>query len=295
MNQLFTPCIMQTIIICCTIIIIALVILSGYRISRQKEFSSEGYIFISSILAVLAIAIFSYAFYGNRTVLDFISLASALISIILAIITIIYSFYTNGRSVGQAEKLQEAAEKVQNATNSYSESADSLQENIHEILKTLLEVREYAKETNTKFNNLSSISPSAYEMSAIGGVDIHIDVDKLATAYINAGSFIGNLGLLACVYSEKKDNKFSLSIFKFYDSDTFKYGYICGYIIASSALGVINARVDGDTIYVTKVMDNLQNKLEHMIKEYIDKKENAEIKEINMKLYNDIKEAFNIQ
>ena len=102
MNQLLTPCIVQTIIICCTIIIIALVILSGYRIHKQQAFSSEGYIFISGILTVLAIAIFSYAFYSNRTVLDFISLASALISIILAIVTIIYSFYTNGRSIGQA-------------------------------------------------------------------------------------------------------------------------------------------------------------------------------------------------
>lgn len=92
MNQLLTPCIVQTIIICCTIIIIALVILSGYRIHKQQAFSSEGYIFISGILTVLAIAIFSYAFYSNRTVLDFISLASALISIILAIVTIIYSF-----------------------------------------------------------------------------------------------------------------------------------------------------------------------------------------------------------
>lgn len=96
MNQLLTPCIVQTIIICCTIIIIALVILSGYRIHKQQAFSSEGYIFISGILTVLAIAIFSYAFYSNRTVLDFISLASALISIILAIVTIIYSLPIGG-------------------------------------------------------------------------------------------------------------------------------------------------------------------------------------------------------
>lgn len=151
MNQLLTPCIVQTIIICCTIIIIALVILSGYRIHKQQAFSSEGYIFISGILTVLAIAIFSYAFYSNRTVLDFISLASALISIILAIVTIIYSFYTNGRSIGQAEKLQEAAEEVQKATKAYSESAGSLQLNIQKILNKIDHVE---ANTNAIYNNI---------------------------------------------------------------------------------------------------------------------------------------------
>lgn len=35
MNELLTPCIVQTVIICCTIIIIALVGLSGYRIKNN--------------------------------------------------------------------------------------------------------------------------------------------------------------------------------------------------------------------------------------------------------------------
>ena len=55
MNELLTPCIVQTIIICCTIIIIALVILSGYRIKQQLKQSWHGYVFIASILTILAI------------------------------------------------------------------------------------------------------------------------------------------------------------------------------------------------------------------------------------------------
>lgn len=298
MNQLLTPCIVQTIIICCTIIIIALVVLSGYRIKKQLKQSWQGYVFIASILTILAIIIFSYVFYGNRNVLNFISLASALISIILAIITIIYSFYTNGRSVGQAEKLQEAAEKVQNATISYSNSAESLQKNIHQILQTLLEVREYAESTNNAVNghNSNSISSDKSVLSAIEEAKkSNTDIDKFTTDYINAGSFIGNLGLLACVYSQTKGQKFNLSSFNFTSSDVFMPGYICGYIIASSALGLVNATINNDEIHVTMVMENLQEKLEHMINKYINRKEKAEIKDANMKIYDNIKKMFDIQ
>lgn len=298
MNELLTPCIVQTIIICCTIIIIALVILSGYRIKQQLKQSWHGYVFIASILTILAIIIFSYVFYGNRKVLDFISLASALISIILAIVTIIYSFYTNGSSIGQAEKLQEAAEKVQNATISYSNSAESLQKNIHQILQTLLEVREYAESTNNAVNghNSNSISSDKSVISAIEGAKkSNTDIDKFTKDYINAGSFIGNLGLLACVYAQTKGQKFNLSSFNFTSSDVFMPGYICGYIIASSALGLVNATINNDEIHVTMVMENLQEKLEHMINEYINRRENAEIKDANMKIYESIKRMFDIQ
>lgn len=298
MNELLTPCIVQTIIICCTIIIIALVILSGYRIKQQLKQSWHGYVFIASILTILAIIIFSYVFYGNRKVLDFISLASALISIILAIVTIIYSFYTNGSSIGQAEKLQEAAEKVQNATISYSNSAESLQKNIHQILQTLLEVREYAESTNNAVNghNSNSISSDKSVISAIEGAKkSNTDIDKFTKDYINAGSFIGNLGLLACVYAQTKGQKFNLSSFNFTSSDVFMPSYICGYIIASSALGLVNATINNDEIHVTMVMENLQEKLEHMINEYINRRENAEIKDANMKIYESIKKMFDIQ
>lgn len=301
MNELLTPCIVQTIIICCTIIIIALVILSGYRIKQQLKQSWHGYVFIASILTILAIIIFSYVFYGNRKVLDFISLASALISIILAIVTIIYSFYTNGSSIGQAEKLQEAAEEVQIATKSYSNSAESLQKNINQILQTLSEVKEYAKDTNSKFgsilNNLNifpstSTKPTSAIKEVEEGDNDNININSLITDYINAGSFWGNLGLLACVYSQKKDNKISLAALNLI-SDNFMPAYICGYVIASSSLGIVSATINENEIRVLSTMDGLQEKLENMINHYIAK--HTDIKEQNQSIYDKIKKLFDIQ
>lgn len=112
MNTILTPCILQTIIICCTIIIIMAIAVSAYRVSKGQQRGWGSYIYYASILSIFAISIFSYCFYGNRNVLDFISLASALISIILAVITIIYSFYGNSQSASQVETLNKAAESV---------------------------------------------------------------------------------------------------------------------------------------------------------------------------------------
>ena len=72
-------------------------------------------------------------FYGNRNVLDFISLASAIISIILAVVTIVYSYFINSRSSSQIEQLNRAALDVSRATSSYDESAKSLEKNIQII------------------------------------------------------------------------------------------------------------------------------------------------------------------
>lgn len=158
MNEILTPCILQTIIICCTIIIVSLIAVSAYRVKKNNIRTWGSYIFSASVLIILAIAIFSISFYGDRNVLDFVSLASALVSIILAVITIIYSFVINGQTSGQIDKLattseclqdaanqtkqsitemKSAAQQVINASNSYDTSAKSLDKNIQEILRCI--------------------------------------------------------------------------------------------------------------------------------------------------------------
>lgn len=157
MEEILTPCILQTIIICCTIIILSVVAVSAYRIHKVEErkkrleikhtkdgYALGSYIFLTSIVVLVAVLIFSYSFYANKEVLDFMSLASALVSIILAVITIIYSFVINSQTAGQIDKLntavyglQMAAKKVEVATSSYKESADSLQINIQKILNEI--------------------------------------------------------------------------------------------------------------------------------------------------------------
>ena len=84
---MFSSGVLLTIIVCCTVIVLGLIGLSAYRIKCQSKKSWASYIFSASVILILSITIFSTCFYNNRNVLDFISLASALISIILPLYT----------------------------------------------------------------------------------------------------------------------------------------------------------------------------------------------------------------
>lgn len=198
MNEILTPSILQTIIICCTIIIAGIIAVSAYRINKQQQRSWASYIFSASILLVLAIVIFSYCFCKDRDVLDFISLASALISIILAIVTIIYSYFTNSRSAGQIDRLNKAAEDVSKATISYGNSAESLKKNIEKILYRIDTVEQKIDE-NSKLITSGTTNAS---INSIGAPH----VDKIVEGYVRSGSYFGNLALLASCYAALHNN-----------------------------------------------------------------------------------------
>lgn len=243
MNELLTPCIVQTIIICCTIIIIALVILSGYRIKQQLKQSWHGYVFIASILTILAIIIFSYVFYGNRDVLNFISLASALISIILAIITIIYSFIINNKSTEQIQslfttsnKLQEAATNVERASTQYEVTAESLHNNIDRILKKLDGI-----EAKVGLD-------SDYENNIRNAAQVQL-AENIIADFVRQSPPAGILVFYACYMQIEKRKE--LNIKAVFDED--KAMYYAGFIIAANSVGISQITIDLDTMTIKNV------------------------------------------
>ena len=288
MNEILTPRILQTIIICCTIIIVGIIAVSAYRINREQQRNWASYIFSASILLVLAIVIFSYCFCKDKDVLDFISLASALISIILAIVTIIYSYFTNSRSAGQIDRLNKAAEDVSNATISYGNSAESLKKNIEKILYRIDTVEQKIDE-NSKLITSGTTNAS---INSIGAPHI----DKIVEGYVRSGSYFGNLALLASCYAALH-NKGILSLSNlnsvFDPQDNALLHYMWGYIISSSAVGVLQARIDGENIVISNVYKTLQRNLEEVISTYIGNISDDNAKEYNQKLFDNVKALFN--
>ncbi len=231
MTSFLTPCIIQTIIICCTIVILASIGSSTYRIHKMASQSWGNYVFIASVVLVLGIAIFSYTFYGNRNVLDFISLASALISIILAVVTIIYSFYTNSRSSGQIEILNKAAQDVKDATTSYSNSAESLQENIQKIINAVNRVEE---KTNL-------ILDASKAMNVGGGYNFaNFDLNAYILGFINVASPLGIMTLYACIKSKDENKSLQLNIIG--SNET--VAYCGGFLIAATSAGLVTAFIN---------------------------------------------------
>lgn len=231
MNTFLTPCIIQTIIICSTIIIVAAIVVSAYRIYQKQQRSWGSYIYYASILTLLGIVIFSNAFYGNRNVLDFVSLASALISIILAVVTILYSFYSNSQSASQVETLNKAAKSVEKATLSYSESAESLQENISKIIAAVNRVEE-------KTDRI--IDMTFGSASGTNNHLINFDLDAYLKGYIDLVSPIGIIAMYACLKSKDTNKVWNLNLFP-NENDQF---YCSGFLISTTSAGFITLTID---------------------------------------------------
>lgn len=235
MNMILTPCTLQTIIICCTIIIITIIAVSAYRIKKGQQRSLGAYIYYASILSIFTISIFSYCFYGNRDVLDFVSLASALISIILAVITIIYSFYSNSQSASQVDTLNKAAESVKRATTSYAESAESLQDNITKIITAVNRV----EEKTDRLLDMTSISSSG----ANSGTNNHLvdfDLDAYIKGYVNLASPIGIMAMYACIKAKDTKREWNLDIF----ANEYNKIYCGGFLVSTTSAGFITVDVN---------------------------------------------------
>ncbi len=231
MNNVLTPYIIQTIIICCTIIIVAAIGVSAYRVHQKQPRSWGFYIYYASILTLLGIVVFSNAFYGNRNVLDFVSLASALISIILAVVTILYSFYSNSQSAGQVEILNNAAKSVEEATLSYSESAESLQENISKIIAAVNRVEE--KTDRIIDMTLGSVSGANNHL-------INFDLEAYIKGYVDLASPVGVVAMYACIKSKDANKDWNLDLFT---SENNQF-YCSGFLISTTSAGFITLTID---------------------------------------------------
>ena len=233
MKELLTPCILQTIIICCTIISLAMIAVSAFRVWKEKEKHDSGtYVFISGSIIFIAITIFSYGFYQNNDILSFTSLASSIISIILAVVTIIYSFYTNNNSSNQVEKLNTAADKVEHTTNAYIESADKLNNKVDEILIKLNNV----ENTTSQLVNQKVIFNIKDEQNTDTQTDIS---DEMVDKVVNNTSIVGILALYIAIASKDERMVFPLSIIANHKAEF----YCAGYLIAMSSINLLKVRL----------------------------------------------------
>lgn len=268
------PCILQTIIICSTIVIVCLIGVSAYRVYKSQQRSWGSYIFLASALLLLAITIFSHCFCQDRNVLDFISLASALISIILAIITIIYSYYTNSSNSTQIERLNKAAEDVRTATAIYSDSATELRDNITRIIESINKVDEKTDEMMLMIQPTKTTVTNATTKRA--NMESYDEV---------ANKFVGNLAPLQiiviyiCVKSKTTNKPWLIDLLP----NSLQHSAI-GILITLNSTGLIKINTNYKTVEVHNIHSTLEQKVVPLMGEIV-KLDNLEgIKEIKQKI-----------
>ncbi len=235
-------------------------------------------------------------------IVSYISFASTLSSLILSVVAIIYAIVSNNKGEVQYGKIDTASSKITDSVSEFSKKSEELTQGLSDVLTKLDEVKNISIETrdnvsqmnraglNNPKDSQSDIKQSLSsdqvdntttdEVEKEDGIDIEKQVveaknqasqdtiDRVVSGFVNMGSFVGNLSLLACVYSHDVNKPFNASDI-FPPSSQDNNMYIFGYIIASTALGVVTAQNINGKFQVINYYDRVKSLLEDNISAYI--------------------------
>ena len=286
MNEILTPCILQTIIICISSLLALYCIASLIKsLARKKnncktcplenknncetchEKKHLSYKLIVAFLVFLLVILFTHKFYADDNVFNFMSFASAIISIILAVLTIIYTYYTQGTTTSSVEKMEhasikmgEAAANVENASNSYMDSANLLRDNISQILDKIGHVEEQTNQIlieQMKNNQKKSSSGKTPTMS-----------DENIRKFVDSASNFGIIALYAASLAHERNMDFNFKVIE--DGD--QVWYSAGFIISTSCFNLLEAVLAYNNGSLSMSVSEFSEKLKEEVKSKVEKK-----------------------
>ncbi|WP_237475700.1 hypothetical protein [Phocaeicola vulgatus] len=228
---------------------------------------------------------------GNSTdIISYISFASTLSSLLLSVVAIIYAIVSNNKGEVQYAKIDAASDRISQSVNIFSIRSEKLSSDINSILLKLEEVKSISTDTREA---IISGSGENFNNQEQANTTQNL-VDNIVNNYISYGSFIGNLSLLACVYSKELNIPFNADDILLPDSQANSM-YIFGYIIASSALGIVTAQNINNKFQVIGFYQTIKPLLIKNLIDYIKKTEDINAREYNQNTYNHMKSFFSIK
>lgn len=291
MESFFTSQTFNLIIVLFSIITIAFL---GLKYGKTVQGKKLHICYICGICILVIIELITYICVnnGNSTnIISYISFASTLSSLLLSVVAIIYAIVSNNKGEVQYAKIDAASDRISQSVDIFSIRSEKLSSDINSILLKLEEVKSISTDTHEaiisgsgeNFNNQEQVNTTQNL------------VDNIVNNYISYGSFIGNLSLLACVYSKELNIPFNADDILSPDDSQANSMYIFGYIIASSALGIVTAQNINNKFQVIGFYQTIKPLLIKNIVDYINKTENISAKEYNQNIYDQMKKFFSVK
>ncbi len=245
--------------------------------------------YISGICVFIIIELTTYicVHHGYQSdIVDYVSFASTLSSLLLSVVAIIYAIVSNNKGDVQYKKIDSASDRISSSVDKFSQTSQNLSAKIDSIITRLEELKTISTETKSAINNNNQTNIEKSAESNLSEQSTTIDRDNLIDSYIKQGSFSGNLAILACVYAYEQGKILPLE--QLFGKNAL---YCCGYIIATSVLGIISTHLSGDVVVVHNAPFNIKSKLIECVENYINNtQENTDAKE----LYQNVKDFFGI-
>ena len=255
MTVLNNPCLLQTIIVCSAIVVVMMIVPSIISVCKQnsdKKTLFGLYAFFASIILLAGIIVFSFICKDCANLLEFMSLSSAIISIILAVITIVYSYYTSGASLHNIENVQDSAkelngtaQKLGKLSNEIDKDAKSLSHNIERILERLNHIETHTKQI-TDYIDSSAID--------------YMDTENIKTNFDDFLTSCPRVAIMFLYACGKVQSNQDIEVDQLFDGPApFNMMYFTGLVAPFKMLGLIELQIlpDKFIVRVERVNENL--------------------------------------
>lgn len=229
--------------------------------------SNLHYKYIIGILGILFVLFFAYWFSGETKLVEIVSFAGTITSIILSVLAIFMTVLSNDSMSSMIHKIRDVHDSIKDMPSSINESITQLKLSSIKIEKLLPEVKDKLKEVDEHLlesnQNLASLKNSKVEtpVGSSGNEGQELTARDFLLIFLKNSSLAG-LGVVYCLFLASHDSKsFKLSDY----AEAFQYpniDYAYGYCIACFAnrLAVGNVDIQNNSL-VTNV------KFSHLIKE----------------------------
>ena len=282
--NIFTPCILQTLIIAVSIVLIILFLLIFRNkwqkpddCSHCKKDRNYHTIYISGYFIMLLILFFTYDIVKedkDKTIFEYFSFASVIVSIILAVLTIVYSYYSNSRSMSNVERLDETSRNLNNTSRNLNEVTDELAKDNKELSKNIKQIIEKLDEVNNKViqanENIKSINNDTYRNTETDTAKKVTITDESIKNFIDNCGFYPLYFLLACKYSHQKDKTFKISNIIKDDSDDTNINILLGFAYSLIYMNFITNKNEEDLEFnISSINNTIEEYIEDSINESV--------------------------
>lgn len=280
---------------------------------KESETKSNVHIYyLVGIGSLLIIELVTYILTGvgevSRVILDQISFASTISSILLSVIAIIYSIVSGSNGANLYVKTEEVSKQIGETLSDLRDLSttveklekipDDIEKHLRELKEQMQRMEEISKQTSQQLNQEVTPKIDRLLSKEVGGLvnggdssgardlkDPSKERETIFRHYISQSSFYGGLVLLGCCYAGKKKGKIDLKEMtsKILGEESISIlWYLLGYAIASSALGILDVEFEMEKmeLQVKEVYNvegfDLEKELLNFLNEIIDDKESPE-------------------
>jgi hypothetical protein len=233
----------------------------------NKNSITVHFFYVVLILVLIIIAIASVRYGENTNLVNYISFAGTISSILLAVTAIIYSYYSTNSFSQNVGTLDSSTKKISESSTKLFQIIEKLDLKIDNIPDHLKGVEEKATRTYDlveKLSNDFNVSKHQNGETNIKESDLPPDLIK---SFITDNSFIGQKIIYACCMSYNESRIFPLEILKSsYASETL-FDYIHGFLIAASCLNLFDYNIDKEhnSISISKINKEILIQAEEII------------------------------